>query len=119
MCAKIGHFAASEVQKRTKIEILSGVPIAVFHRSEEAHPVEIGRLLARFGGQRPFDAAVPDAPGVRDLAQQPAIDEALFGLQIDRAGTLLHAHLADLIVDARGLDDLGPSSRRRTSGFSQ
>ena len=49
--------------------------------------------------------AVPPGARQRDLAQLAGIEILALGLQIVLAGALLHAHLADALVDARGLDD--------------
>jgi hypothetical protein len=34
------------------------------------------------------------------------------------SGALLHTHLADAVIDARGFDDAGPSAGFNVSGFS-
>ena len=49
--------------------------------------------------------AVPPGARQRDLAQLAGIDIFALGLQVVLARALLHAHLADAVVDARGLDD--------------
>ena len=53
--------------------------------------------------------AVPVPPGAaqRDLAQLAGVDVFALGLQVVLPGALLHAYLADALVDARGFDDGG------------
>ena len=50
---------------------------------------------------------MPPGARQRDFAQLAGVHVELFGLQVVLAGTLLHAHLADAVVEARGLDDGG------------
>src|ERR1700722_3157056 len=105
---EIGELAAAEIEEGAEVEILGRIPVAVFHGTEEARPVQVGGLLRGFGGQAFGGAAIPNALDVRDLAEHARLDESFAGFQIDRAGALLHADLADTIVYARGAYDVRP-----------
>ena len=105
--AEIGEFAAAEIEECAEIQVLRRIPIAVFQRAEEAHPIEIVGFARRLGGQRLVRAAVPHAIHVGDFPDQPRTHEPFAGFEINLSGALLHPHLADAIVHSRRTDDFG------------
>ena len=60
---------------------------------------------------------MPPGARERDFADLAGIEVLLFGLNIVFAGALLHAHLADAVVHARGLDHQRSLFRREGEGL--
>ena len=110
MGEEIGHLATAEIQVGAPVPILLRIPIAPLQRSQEMRPIQVRRAL--FEAIRRLAqvvvVAVPPGACQRDLAQLAGIHVHLLGFQVVLAGALLHAHLADAAVDARGLDDGRP-----------
>src|SRR5258708_28163243 len=102
--------AAAEIQIGSEVPILLRIPVAPFHRAEKARPIEIGRLL-RHSGRRLLQVssvAMPPSPCHCDFTEESGLDHLFFGTEIDDAGALLHADLADPVVDTVVLDYFRP-----------
>lgn len=106
---EVCHLTATVVEIGAEVEVLLGIVIAPLQGAEEAGPVEIAGLLLKHlrGLAQVVAVAVPPGAGEGDLAELAGIEILFLGLQVVAAGTLLHAHLADAVVDAGGLDDFG------------
>ena len=107
MGEQVCHLPAAEIQIGAPVEILLRIVIAPLERSQEMRPIEIGREGLQGFRRAPQVIAVAVPPGTRqrDLAQLARVEILALGLQVVLAGALLHAHLADALVDPRGLHD--------------
>src|ERR1700704_107202 len=97
---QIGHLPAAEIEIRAEVVVLLRVPIAPLHRPEKSSPIQIGwtRLEAGRGFAKVVSIAVPPRASERDPAELARLDDLLFRLQVELAGTLLHSNLANAIV---------------------
>ncbi len=107
---QVGDLPAAEIEIGAEIPVLLRIVVAPLHRAQEARPVEVGGLGGHARGRFPQVGAVAVPPGARqrDLAELSGLEVLVLGLQVVLAGALLHAHLADAVVDARRLDDRRP-----------
>ena len=106
---QVGHLPAAEIQVGAPIPVLLRVPVAPLQGAQEVRPIQVGGLRLERRRRLAQVVGIPVPPGARqrDLAQLARIHVEPFGLQVVLAGTLLHAHLADAVVEPRRLDDDG------------